>query len=220
MSSISHCAAAAAGRFEHQQRRALPDEEHRERHHDVGNARDHDQRAVDRAEQQVRGASTSGTTRRRELLARAVHQDCGGDAGQRHHRGDREVDAAGDDHDGLRRDREGEGQRGADERAEAGRAVVGLDELGDDEQQRRAARTGRAPSPRGGRPHHGARIGGRAHARTRRPAGRVPRAAGRRPRASARLRRRSSAGRMSTTRPPKMTTARSQTSCTSSSSDV
>ena len=56
-----------------------------------------------------------------ELLAGAVHQDRRGDAGERHHRGDRQVDAAGDDHDGLRRRGEGEGQGGARQRSDARR---------------------------------------------------------------------------------------------------
>ena len=77
-----------------------------------------------------------GDDQDRELLAGAAHQDRGGDAGQRHHRGDREVDAAGDDHDGLGGDRERVGQDGADQRADAARAVVGLNGPGADKQDR------------------------------------------------------------------------------------
>ena len=80
----------------------------------------HDQRAVDgaehEAEEQHERDGEDG-----ELLARALHQDRGGDAGERHHRGDREVDAAGDDHDRLGRRREGEGQGGAGQRSDARR---------------------------------------------------------------------------------------------------
>ena len=70
-----------------------------------------------------------------EGLAGAVHEGGGGDAGQGHHRGNGKVDAAGNDDHRLARDREDEGQRGADQRAEAVGAVVRLDDPGEDEER-------------------------------------------------------------------------------------
>ena len=77
-----------------------------------GTRDDDDQRAVDRAEQQAEEEDERHDDDR-EFLARAVHQHRRGDAGQRHHRGDGQIDAAGDDHHRLRRHGEGEGQGGA-----------------------------------------------------------------------------------------------------------
>jgi hypothetical protein len=65
----------------------------------------------------------------------AIHQHRRGDAGQRHHRGDREVDAAGNHHHGLGGDREGEGQ-GGETRPTMPRTVAWLDDPRQDEERR------------------------------------------------------------------------------------
>ena len=158
ISAFSHSAAAPPGRVEHQQRRALQDEQHRQRDDDVGHAGDDDQDAVDGAEHQAHDQHERHDEQR-ELLAGAVHHRGGGDAGQRHHRGDGKVDAAGDDDDGLGRDGEREGQHGADQRAEIAGAVVGLDELGEDEQQREQHEQAGYPALAADEPDHGALTG-------------------------------------------------------------
>ena len=77
-----------------------------------------------RAEREADAAArTARRTARYSSLAPSII-DGGGDAGQRHHRGDRQVDAAGDDDDGLRGDGEGVGQHGAHQRAEIAGAIV------------------------------------------------------------------------------------------------
>ena len=55
-SSRSQTAVLAAGRVEHEQRGPFPDEEERERHDDVGDARDHHGDPVDRAQPEARSA--------------------------------------------------------------------------------------------------------------------------------------------------------------------
>ena len=120
----------AAGGLQDEKGGALVDEEHGEGHDDVGDAGDDDEEAVEGSEE---GAldEDEGHDEEGEFGAGAVHEARGGDAGQRHHRGDREVDAAGDDDDGLGGGGEGVGERGAGERAEVGAAVAGLDQAAD-----------------------------------------------------------------------------------------
>ena len=133
---------SATGGLEDEEGRPFPDEKHGEGYDDIGNPRDHDQCAVDRAEDETE-SEDERHHEDRELLARAIHQRGGGDAGERHHRGDRQIDAAGNHHDGLSRDGKGEGEGGADERADARRGIVGLDQPREDEEDAEQRRTGR-----------------------------------------------------------------------------
>ena len=109
---------AAAGRVQHEQRRAGPHERHRQRDDDVGHAGDHDERAVDRRRGRGPAAARRGR-RRREPLALVLHQDGRRDAGEGHDRADRQVDAAGDDDDRL-------GDRGERDRQRADRQALDL----------------------------------------------------------------------------------------------
>ena len=125
---------AAARRLEHEQRAAGPHERHRKRHDDVRHAGEDDEAAVDRAEQDA--DQEDGRRRRATPTAsdwpfiRVAEID----AGERHHRPDREVDPARDDDDGLSDRREREGQDGDRESLDAGDAVARLDELREQEQ--------------------------------------------------------------------------------------
>ncbi len=80
--------------------RAGPHERHGQRHDDVGHAGDDDQRPVDDAEDEAQDEHADDH-RDRERLRLALHQDGGGHARQGHHRADGQVDATGDDDDGL-----------------------------------------------------------------------------------------------------------------------
>ena len=73
------------------------------------------------------------TTSDGELVAVVEHERGRRDAREGHHRAHREVDAAGDDDDGLPDGCEGHGQRRDGQRPEVERAVAGPDELRDDE---------------------------------------------------------------------------------------
>ena len=149
----------APGGIEDKQRGSLPNEQHRQGDDDIGDPGDDDQRTVDGTEDEAEGEHQRNDEDRK-LLAGAVHQHRRGNAGERHHRGDRQIDPSGDDHDGLASDGEGEGQRGPRQRSKSCRAVVVLDELGEDEEQAEEhekpgdpAMTADDPDQRGRRAH-------------------------------------------------------------------
>ena len=145
----------AAGRAEHEQRRALQHEQCRQRHHDIRHARHDDQYAVDRAEHQPH-RQHEGHDEQRIFLARAVHHGGRRHAGQRHHRRDGKVDAAGEDDDGLRRDRKGVRQHRAHQRSEIARSVARLDDPGEDEQDDEQDEETDDPAVLAEKAHHGA----------------------------------------------------------------
>ena len=176
---------AAARRVQDEQRRAGPDERHGQRDDDVRHPGDHDEGPLiaPSSETEDQDAEDDGDA---ERLGLVLHEDGGGHARERHHRADRQVDAAGDDDDRLGDRREGERQ-GPDRQAlDLGSAVARLDEHREDEQadeqgdQRRASRCCGASSdaPTRAGPKAATPVGRRSMAVTRRLTGLPPVAAG------------------------------------------
>ena len=97
------------GEFEHEQRAARPDERHRQRHDDVRHPGHHDEGPVDRPQHEAQQEDADDDDDR-ELLGLALHQGRRDDAGEGHHRADRQVDPARDDDDRLSDGGEGQGQ--------------------------------------------------------------------------------------------------------------
>jgi len=92
---------ASAGAFENEQRHAAPDESRGQRGHNIGNAGEGDNEAV---QQSGAGAGDQHDDREGQGLAKVgvLHETRGEDVRHRDHRADREIDAAADDNDRLR----------------------------------------------------------------------------------------------------------------------
>ena len=85
----------ATGCVQDQECNTTPYEQHRQRDDDVGDSTDHDQDAVDGTHEEP-DAEHHGDGHDCEAIAGAVHERCSCDARHRHHRADRQVDAAGE----------------------------------------------------------------------------------------------------------------------------
>ena len=141
-SSLSQSAAPPPGRLQHEQCAAGPDEGHRQRHDDVRHPGHDDEAAVDRAEDDAQD-DHADDDRDGELFALALHEGGRDDAGQGHHRADRQVDPARDHDDRLADGRQREWQDGDREALDPGHAVRRLDDLREGEQDRRGRRRAR-----------------------------------------------------------------------------
>ena len=134
---------------QHQQRGTCPHERHGERDDDVGHPAEHHQPAVDDADREAQQQDGDDDQHGR-LIAAVLHERRGGDAGEGHHRTDRQVDAARDDRHRLAGGREDDGQHPDGQRLHVGRPEARPQDARQHEQAPRAAGTARWSSHCGG----------------------------------------------------------------------